>query len=322
MRRRRSPTDFVNVSGVENGTQTVFNSNVFPNVPDQSITYNELKQSVKSVEGYYTYIYRQVSVPTTTLTLNELKHSGYYTAYIIACRSGEGQNCSTAMTLLFWTETVPHADDIKTLRIVGTKNNTQNLLQLSWDPPKRPNGAVLAYMIKYTNRAIEDGAGQLACIQAKDFNASNNIYNLKLGTENGNYSVEVQTVSMGNGYSPFSAPLYYKIENPNHTVWYALGATALFLALLGGLVYYYMQNKKREKDHRLFAEVNPDYDATPYIPDEYEIPRERVKRDKELGQGSFGMVYAGSVQLKEGDTTETKCAIKTVNDSVSLIKEM
>lgn len=37
-----------------------------------------------------------------------------------------------------------------------------------------------------------------------------------------------------------------------------------------------------------------------YEPDEWEIPREKVKLLEELGQGSFGMVYKGEVHDLNG----------------------
>ena len=47
-----------------------------------------------------------------------------------------------------------------------------------------------------------------------------------------------------------------------------------------------------------------------YIPDEWEVPRDKIKLLKELGQGSFGMVYEGkALDLVDG-YQEYKVAIK------------
>lgn len=53
-----------------------------------------------------------------------------------------------------------------------------------------------------------------------------------------------------------------------------------------------------------------------YIPDEWEVARERVLQLSSLGQGSFGMVYEG---ILKGNTNEidVPCAIKTVNESAT-----
>lgn len=55
-----------------------------------------------------------------------------------------------------------------------------------------------------------------------------------------------------------------------------------------------------------------------YVPDEWEVPREKITVLRELGQGSFGMVYEGIAKdIVKGDP-ETRVAVKTVNESASL----
>lgn len=55
-----------------------------------------------------------------------------------------------------------------------------------------------------------------------------------------------------------------------------------------------------------------------YVPDEWEVPREKITLLRELGQGSFGMVYQGIAKdIVKGDP-ETRVAVKTVNESASL----
>lgn len=55
-----------------------------------------------------------------------------------------------------------------------------------------------------------------------------------------------------------------------------------------------------------------------YVPDEWEVPREKITVLRELGQGSFGMVYEGIAKdIVKGDP-DTRVAIKTVNESASL----
>lgn len=55
-----------------------------------------------------------------------------------------------------------------------------------------------------------------------------------------------------------------------------------------------------------------------YVPDEWEVPREKITVLRELGQGSFGMVYEGIAKdIVKGDP-DTQVAVKTVNESASL----
>jgi insulin receptor len=53
---------------------------------------------------------------------------------------------------------------------------------------------------------------------------------------------------------------------------------------------------------------------TVYEPDEWEVPRKNVELLRELGQGSFGMVYEGIVHDVVDGRPEMPCAIKTVNE--------
>lgn len=55
-----------------------------------------------------------------------------------------------------------------------------------------------------------------------------------------------------------------------------------------------------------------------YVPDEWEVAREQITMSRELGQGSFGMVYEGIAKGVVKDEPETRVAIKTVNESASM----
>jgi insulin receptor len=55
-----------------------------------------------------------------------------------------------------------------------------------------------------------------------------------------------------------------------------------------------------------------------YVPDEWEVPREKITLLRELGQGSFGMVYEGNAKDIVKGEAETRVAVKTVNESASL----
>lgn len=54
-----------------------------------------------------------------------------------------------------------------------------------------------------------------------------------------------------------------------------------------------------------------------YIPDEWEVPREQISIIRELGQGSFGMVYEGLAQGLDAEEESTPVALKTVNELAS-----
>ncbi|XP_010125309.1 PREDICTED: LOW QUALITY PROTEIN: insulin-like growth factor 1 receptor, partial [Chlamydotis macqueenii] len=55
-----------------------------------------------------------------------------------------------------------------------------------------------------------------------------------------------------------------------------------------------------------------------YIPDEWEVSREKITVIRELGQGSFGMVYEGLAVGLVAEGEETKVALKTVNELATM----
>jgi hypothetical protein len=55
-----------------------------------------------------------------------------------------------------------------------------------------------------------------------------------------------------------------------------------------------------------------------YVQDHWEVSREKIEITRELGQGSFGMVYEGVARDIVPDEAEVKVAIKTVNEKASL----
>ena len=78
---------------------------------------------------------------------------------------------------------------------------------------------------------------------------------------------------------------------------------------------YIWYRKRHELDNiHLIASVNPEY---LYVEDEWEMDRQNVEIIKELGQGSFGLVYSGLIKSQN-----VACAIKTVNDTSNLLDRM
>ena len=54
-----------------------------------------------------------------------------------------------------------------------------------------------------------------------------------------------------------------------------------------------------------------------YEPDDWEVDRDNVELLRELGQGSFGMVYEGVVKNLIAGKSEVKVAVKTTNANSS-----
>uniref|UniRef100_A0A8D3D5E5 Tyrosine-protein kinase receptor n=1 Tax=Scophthalmus maximus TaxID=52904 RepID=A0A8D3D5E5_SCOMX len=154
---------------------------------------------------------------------------------------------------------------------------------IKWNTPRSPNGLIILYEVFY--RKVGDTEVHTACVSRPAY--------LKLGgtklslVQPGNYSVRVRATSLaGNG--SFTAT-----------------------------TYFFMPNRPTGP---LIASSNPEYISANdvYVPDEWEVPREKITVLRELGQGSFGMVYEGIAKdIIKGDP-DTRVAVKTVNESASL----
>lgn len=79
-------------------------------------------------------------------------------------------------------------------------------------------------------------------------------------------------------------------------------------------LYLFFKKQRNDKQSmRLVRTVNPEYVPSVYVPDDWEVPRRNIELIRELGQGSFGMVYEGVATDIRGKS-RIECAIKTVNE--------
>ncbi|XP_064871136.1 insulin-like growth factor 1 receptor [Oncorhynchus nerka] len=142
----------------------------------------------------------------------------------------------------------------------------------------------------------------------------------------GNYSARVRATSLaGNG--SWTEPISFYVvqaqryENSLYIMIFVPMVAVLIICLLASFTII---NRKKNSDRLgngvLYASVNPEYfsAAEMYIPDEWEVLREKITMNRELGQGSFGMVYEGVAKGVVKDEPETCVAIKTVNESASM----
>jgi len=135
----------------------------------------------------------------------------------------------------------------------------------------------------------------------------------------GNYSVKVRATSLaGNG--AYTEVRYFYI--PEHGTfstfwiffWSILGVVIMFSSLT---FYIFKKRSMRNVPSRLIATVNPEYVSTSYVPDEWEVPRKKIQLLRELGNGSFGMVYEGLAKDVVKGKPEVRCAVKTVNENAT-----
>ncbi|XP_054829766.1 insulin receptor-related protein [Eublepharis macularius] len=256
--------------------------------------------------------------------ISHLRHFTEYRIDIHACNhAAQTVGCSAATFVFARTMPEPQADNIP--GNMTWEPASKNSIHLRWEEPKNPNGLILKYEIKYS-RENED-VTTVVCVSRHRYSRYGG-YHLAL-LQPGNYSAKVRATSLaGNGswtgLIKFYIPGPEEEEPGNFYVLLTLMPVMLMVAITCLAVFVFLYNKKRGSEGypsgTLYASVNPEYFSTSnmYIPDEWEVPREKIVVLRELGQGSFGMVYEGIAKDIEQEGEETRVALKTVNELASL----
>uniref|UniRef100_A0A8C7BYX1 Tyrosine-protein kinase receptor n=1 Tax=Neovison vison TaxID=452646 RepID=A0A8C7BYX1_NEOVI len=187
---------------------------------------------------------------------------------------------------------------------------------LRWLEPPDPNGLILKYEIKYRRLGEE---ATVLCVSRLRYAKFGGVQLALLPP--GNYSARVRATSLaGNGSWTESIAFY--VPGPEeedsgglHVLLTVTPVGLMLLIILAALGFFY----SRKRSSTLYASVNPEYFSASemYVPDEWEVPREQISIIRELGQGSFGMVYEGLAQGLEAGEESTPVALKTVNELAS-----
>ncbi|KAI4890126.1 hypothetical protein NFI96_004988 [Prochilodus magdalenae] len=138
----------------------------------------------------------------------------------------------------------------------------------------------------------------------------------------GNYSVRIRATSLaGNG--SWTEPVFFFMPDNYMNVKIIIGPVILLLILLfiaAGAFVVFRKKQTEGPTGPLIASSNPEYISANdvYVPDDWEVAREKINVLRELGQGSFGMVYEGIAKDIVKGEPDTRVAVKTVNESASL----
>uniref|UniRef100_A0A9J8AP66 Tyrosine-protein kinase receptor n=1 Tax=Cyprinus carpio carpio TaxID=630221 RepID=A0A9J8AP66_CYPCA len=242
-----------------------------------------------------------------------------FTVYRIdvhACNK-EVWHCSAAAFIFSRTKAADRADDIPG---PVTWEGLEGSVFLKWPEPQKPNGLILLYEIQYR---LGTEPEKHECVSRQHYREHKGVKLSNLGP--GNYSARVRATSLaGNG--SWTEPIAFYVNQVEqsgyeHYLYFMIIPIFLFFAIVAGVAFTYL-NKRRNSDRlgNLYTSVNPEYfsAAEMYVPDEWEVEREKITMCRELGQGSFGMVYEGIAKGVVKDEPETRVAIKTVNESASL----
>uniref|UniRef100_A0A8C3AX19 Tyrosine-protein kinase receptor n=1 Tax=Cyclopterus lumpus TaxID=8103 RepID=A0A8C3AX19_CYCLU len=247
---------------------------------------------------------REFDFVEQAVTERELQISGLqpFTVYRIdihACNR-QVQRCSAAEFVFSRTRPAEKADDIPG---PVTWEGNEDSVFLRWLEPPHPNGLILMYEIKFKLVAETE---KHECVSGQMYQTQRGVRLSNLGP--GNYSVRVRATSLaGNGSWTHAVDLYVA-ERKTHTHTHTHCHVTVSLHPF----------KKKPAQMMMMMENSRTFIVPLYVPDEWEVAREKIALSRELGQGSFGMVYEGLAKGVVKDEPETHVAIKTVNESASM----
>jgi len=209
------------------------------------------------------------------------------------------------------------ADNIPHPVIVDVNSNEYHV---NWTAPKRPNGVVLFYDFRIRHNQNEEKQHCILGHLPTTF--------VEKGAAPGNYTIRIQAITPA-GSGEWSTQTSFDIneqtitaETSNAVVIGVGCAAAVILLLIAAFLYVSHQRRKAALNVPtvLYASDNPDYldSSDVYVPDEWEVPRDKIELLRELGKGSFGMVFEGIAHKLIEVEPKLHVAVKTVNDNASM----
>uniref|UniRef100_A0A7N8WZV8 Insulin receptor n=1 Tax=Mastacembelus armatus TaxID=205130 RepID=A0A7N8WZV8_9TELE len=296
-RQRRS------VMGIANQTYSIHPTTTTPpegtHIPEE-----EDEETFESTKTVVTVHAKESAV------ISNLRHFTSYQIEIHACNHPtDAARCSMAAYVS--ARTLPEADDI-----VGpiSYEVTENAVHITWQEPVAPNGMIILYEVNY--KRLGDTEELHYCV-------SRNMYKVTRGCKlkvmhPGNYTVRIRATSLaGNG--SWTEPTYFFVQDLSHSVHCCFVVISYFVSIIKYFSLFPF-SQTQGPSGPIYASSNPEYLSANdvYEEDEWEVPREKIIILRELGQGSFGMVYEGIAKDIVKGESETHVAVKTVNESASL----
>uniref|UniRef100_A0A8C4DQS4 Tyrosine-protein kinase receptor n=1 Tax=Dicentrarchus labrax TaxID=13489 RepID=A0A8C4DQS4_DICLA len=261
--------------------------------------------------------------------ISNLRHFTSYQIEIHACNHAtDPGRCSMAAYVTSHLLFTPNKPVYKADDIVGpiSYDVSENTVRIAWREPLAPNGMIILYEVNYKRL----GDTEL------HYCVSRNMYKVTRGCKlkvmhPGNYTVRIRATSLaGNG--SWTEPTYFYVQDASESpstyaiITFCPMLSVIFLlfhvlsVLLNAFLLFFAFSQTQGPSGPIYASSNPEYLSANdvYEEDEWEVPRDKINILRELGQGSFGMVYEGiakDIIKGEGDTY---VAVKTVNESASL----
>lgn len=248
-----------------------------------------------------------IDANVTIYNITNLYHFTKYVFYFSACNTEDGvSHCSAIIMEYARTLRKEGADDVRTIEVDVDRKN----IYVSWKEPEAPNGVIVSYNLVYG--PVDSAGTNKVCITRSKHAESEFTYVIE-GLGPGKYEIQVQAASLS-GEGKFTEPKIFAVSSNSDEITVVVMPVLFCLIVVASLALYYRYKWKRESDSmHLIARVNPDYAGTSYVADEWEMERSDVEIKKELGKGTFGMVYMGFIRSKG-----IPCAIKTMNEHTNI----
>ncbi|KAE9548241.1 hypothetical protein FO519_008549 [Halicephalobus sp. NKZ332] len=275
-----------------------------------------------------------VNVSSTKIILSGLKHFTEYEVQVLSCQDEMAIEhwCSkTSKGRVLRTKPLPDNDEVDygsiKIDMVEPTNENNGMIggyRITWAPPEDPNSVLIAFKVKVSK---DDGDTPLEqCVRYDDYIANGKGVVLN-GLTNGKYNLEVRSLTF-NGLSKSTISKEFNVHIPgwftwNRILYIVLGSIIVItsICMLGRKCYERNFGKKVQEYLRQTISANPEYLSLigAYKVDEWELKRDDLFLDEEIGKGNFGKVFNGYGKnitsvcgVNFGD-----CAIKTVSESAS-----
>ncbi|XP_023674618.2 insulin receptor-like [Paramormyrops kingsleyae] len=257
--------------------------------------------------------------------ISNLRHFTSYQIEIHACNHPtDSSRCSMAAYVSARTMPEDRADDIVepiSFEVLEYQLHEYQV-HVRWQEPGTPNGMIILYEVVYRRHGDSEDLHQ--CVSRKSYAADGGCKLRVLHP--GNYTVRIRATSLaGNG--SWTEPGHFFVQDlradPFSMVKIVIGPVICIILLLAVATSGFLVFRKKRTEGPtgpLYASSNPEYLSVNdvYVPDDWEVARDKIALLRELGQGSFGMVYEGVARDIVKGEPETRVAVKTVNESASL----
>ncbi|XP_052240273.1 insulin-like peptide receptor isoform X2 [Dreissena polymorpha] len=341
-RRERAPTKRSRRSETEDTHSTnkyTYQDSTEPSVLNNSDETDKNGSAVVVIEAAATSpepptAYMAVVYQERRFVITGLGHFLDYKIEVIACQAREREaqstrdkpemkmKCSQEAIGVGRTMKDEESDSLNSSLVNTTMvANNSNAVHIKWQDPVNPNGLIVTYEIEYKKSNIQHVKPNTICITYKVYRDQYQRGYTLDKLDSGNYTFRIRATSLaGNG--SWTEYMFFTIsakEDPPTTTATLVGilVTVVVVIIIITIVVVWLVARhkfRKNMNDPMKISANPDYypDYTVYKPDEWEVDRDKVKLLKELGAGSFGMVYEGMYRI-EDDREEVRVAVKTTN---------